>query len=235
GGGGGVSGGGGLWGARGWGKRWRPSASVWSAPTTNRPLMPAHPARAFSRASSEATSAAVPAPARRSTARSSMSAGAISSGTPAASSMARRTAPPEASTTSWGALHRDMSVHRLATALAQQGDHGGGGLLDRPARHVDDRPVVLGAQPPREGDLLSHRLAIDVLIVVTVGLEAEQPVLADRHDPFRARGQSDDERLLYRLELRRDLHSGHQRDVRGLDAAVGEIDRGGRLRRARDA
>ena len=63
----------------------------------------------------------------------------------------------------------------------------------------------------------------------------EQPVLADLHDPLRARGQAHHQRLRQRFELRRHRHAGHQRNVRGLDAAVGEIDRGRRLRGARHA
>ena len=39
------------------------------------------------------------------------------------------------------------------------------------------------AQSRREnGDFLGHRLAVDVLVVVAMRLEPEQPVLADLHD-----------------------------------------------------
>ena len=55
---------------------------------------------------------------------------------------------------------------------------------------------MLGAQAARERDLLGHRLAIDVLIVLTLHLEAEQAVLPDRNDALRARREADYQRLL---------------------------------------
>src|SRR5262249_29354185 len=179
-------------------KRVLPSASVWSAPTTSRPRVLPAPTRAFSRASSTAASAAPPTAARASTARSSMSAGAITSGMPAASIRARRTALFEASTSGSAWSHSDMSIGRRAPPLGQQRDHGGRGLLDRAPRHVDGRPAVLGTELARERDLLGHRLAIDVAIVVAMGFEAEQAVLPDRHDAFPARRPAHAQRLLDR-------------------------------------
>src|SRR5712671_854713 len=203
-------------------KRARPSARVWAAPT-----------RAFSRASMTAASLAPCGPARASIARSSMSAETISSGIPAASMMARRAALFDASTSGSAASHSDISFHRLAAPLGQQRDHGGGGLFDRAARDVDNRPVVLAAQAAREGYFLGDRLAVDILVALAMGLEAEQAVLADLHDPLRARGEADDQRELHPFELGWDRHPGHQRNVGGLHAAIGEIDRRRRLRGAR--
>ena len=77
-------------------------------------------------------------------------------------------------------------------------------------------------------------LAVDVERGI-VGLEAEEPVLADLHDALRAGDQPDDERLARRLERRRQRHARHQREVGGLQAAIGEVDRGRRLRGAADA
>ena len=121
----------------------------------------------------------------------------------------------------------------MPPALRQQRHHLGGGLLDRAAGHVDDRPVVLAAQFARLRDLGRHRLAVDVIFGVVLGAQPEQPVLPDLHDTLRARGQAHHQRLRQRLELGRHRHAGHQREVRGLDATVGEIDRGRRLRGAR--
>ena len=47
--------------------------------------------------------------------------------------------------------------------------------------------------------------------------------------------EPDHQRRGQALELRRHRHVGNQRDVRGLHAAIGEIDRGRRLRGARNA
>ena len=143
-------------------------------------------------------------PARASTARSSISAGSISTGTPAASSSARRAALFEASTSGSRGKpqrHRAQLVRRLPAALGQQRHHLGGGFLDRAARHVDDRPVVPAAELARRRDLRRHRLAVDILVGVVLGAQAQQPVLADLHDPLRARGQADHQRLRQRFEL----------------------------------
>ena len=68
-----------------------------------------------------------------------------------------------------GASQSGMSSrHRLPAALGQQLHHRRGGFLDRAARHVDDRPVVLAAELARERDLLGHRLAVDILVVVVL-------------------------------------------------------------------
>src|ERR1700716_1132154 len=216
-------------------KRARPSARVWSAPTTKRPLMRAPPTRAFSRASMIAASLALCGPARASMARSSLSGATISRGTPAASMMARRAALFDASTSGSAASHSDISIHRLAAPLGQERDHGGCGLFDRTARDVDDWPVMLAAEAAREGDFLRHRLAVDILVVVAMRLEAEQAVLADLHDALRARRETDHQRELHPFELGRNRHAWHQRNVGGFHAAIGQIDRRRRLRGARHA
>src|SRR4030081_3184350 len=158
-------------------KRARPSARVWSAPTTKRPLMRAPPTRAFSRASMIAASLALCGPARASTARGSRRAETISSEPPAASMRARRAALFDASTSGSAASHSDISLHRLAAPLGEERDQGGAGLFDRAARDVDDRPAVLAAKAAREGDFLGHCLAVDILVAFAMGLETEQAVL----------------------------------------------------------
>ena len=114
-------------------------------------------------------------------------------------------------------------------------NHRRRGLLDRAPRHVDARPVVPGAQLARERHFLGDCLAVDILIVVVMRLEAEQPVLANLHDPLRAGIEPDHQRPRQLLHMPRHLDAGHQRNVAGLHAAIGEIDRGRRLRCARDA
>ena len=94
---------------------------------------------------------------------------------------------------------------------------------------------MLGAEPARIGDLLGHRGLVDILIVVAMRVEAEQPVLADLHDALRTGEKPDHQRPRQLLDLRRQRHARHQRHIAGLDAAIGEIDRGRRLRRARHA
>ena len=56
------------------------------------------------------------------------------------------------------------------------------------------------AQSLREKvDLLGHRLAVDILVVVVMRLEAEQPVLPDLHDALRAGIEPDHQRMRQRL------------------------------------
>src|SRR6478672_820620 len=83
-----------------------------------------------------------------------------------------------------GEPERHHSRQRLAAAFGEKAHHRRGGLLDRSSRHVDARPIVPGAQLAGERHFLGHRLAVDVLIVVVMGLETEQPVLANLHDPL---------------------------------------------------
>ena len=73
----------------------------------------------------------------------------------------------------------------MPAPLAEMSKHRGGGFFDRAAGDVDKRPIVSGAEPPRCGDFLGNRLPIDILIVIAMDLEPEEPILADLHDPFR--------------------------------------------------
>ena len=106
---------------------------------------------------------------------------------------------------------------------------------------IERRVTSMTGQPWRaksrrdSGDLLRDRVAIHIGRVV-VGLQAERdgsggsarcaPALATRPTMSGLR---------VALEHRRQRHAGHQRNVGGLDAAVGEIDRRRRLRGAADA
>jgi hypothetical protein len=56
--------------------------------------------------------------------------------------------------------------------------------------------------------------------------------LPDLDQPFRGCVETDDQRLFQVFQLVRQRNARHQRHVRGADAAVGEIDRGRRLRGA---
>ena len=66
-------------------------------------------------------------------------------------------------------------------------------------------------------------------------MRPEQPVLADLHDALGAGIKPDHQRPRQLFHLRRQRHARHQRHIAGLDAAIGEIDRGRRLRGARHA
>ena len=65
------------------------------------------------------------------------------------------------------ARHSGIGQSRRQPApIGEQRHDGGRGFLDRTPRHVDQRPIMLGAKPARERDLLSDRMAIDILVVV---------------------------------------------------------------------
>ena len=129
---------------------------------------------------------------------------------------------------------RSARTGLTSCAIVQQADDGGRGLLDGAARHVDDRPAVAGAQAARVGDLVGDLRAIDVVVEVAVGHQAHA-VAADLGDALGARHQADDEGRVRLGQRRRQLDAGHQRQVGGLVAALGEIDAGRRLGGARDA
>ena len=102
-----------------------------------------------------AAAAASRTPAFASIARSSICAGRIPKRRPAAARILPRMSLFEASTSGCGAIQSGMNILQLheyltrdwpASTFAQQFHHRGGGLFDRAPRHVDDRPVVLGAQ-----------------------------------------------------------------------------------------
>ena len=118
----------------------------------------------------------------------------------------------------------------MPAPLAEMGKHRGRSFFDRAAGNIDKRPVVSGAEPPRCGDFLGDRLPIDVLIVIAMGFEPEEPILANLHDPLRRGVKPDNQGMLERFDTRGQGHARHQRDVGGFYAAVSEVDRGRRLR-----
>src|SRR4051794_31958918 len=153
-----------------------------------RPGCLADTALAFSRDSSAAIWPGSSKPARASISRSSTSAGSISIGTPALSSTARRDALLDASIKGSAASHNGIFTNfrllrRQAAALGEQRHDLGRGLFDRAARDVDDRPVVLGAELSCRRDLAGHSLLVDILIGIVLGVQPEQTVLPDLHDP----------------------------------------------------
>jgi hypothetical protein len=93
---------------------------------------------------------------------------------------------------------------------------------------------VLGAQLARQRDLFGNRLAIDILVLVVMHLEPEQPVLPDLHDALRTGIKPDHQWPRQLLDRRREGDPGHQRHIAGLHAPVCEIDRCRCLRGARD-
>ena len=144
-------------------------------------------ARAFSRASSAAISPAsrrggalLRSPARR------YRPGATSTGMPASRSIVRRTALFDASTSGCSASQsgidhatgcRRRSASSLITAAAVSS-------IERRVTSMLGQ-LCRAHSLARERDLLGHRLAVDILVVVVMRLEPEQPVLADLHDPLR--------------------------------------------------
>src|SRR3974390_2795688 len=103
--------------------------------------------------------------------------------------------------------------------------HRGGRFFDRAAGNVDEWPIVSGAEPPRCGDFLGNRLPINILIVIAMCFESEQPLLANLHDPFWRGVKPDYQRMLERFETRGQGHPRDQRDVSGFHSAISKIDR----------
>ena len=68
-----------------------------------------------------------------------------------------------------------------------------------------------------------------------VGFEAEQAILPDLHDAFRAGVKPDHERPFELLDAPRHWDVTHQRHISGLHPAIREIDRGRGLGGSRDS
>src|ERR1700738_5211962 len=118
----------------------------------------------------------------------------------------------------------------MPAPLAKMRKHRGGRLFDRAAGHVDKRAGVSGTEAPRGGLFLGAPLTIDILIVVAMCFESEEPVLANLHDPSRRGVKPDYQRMLERFETRGQGQARYQRDVGGFYSAISEVDRGRRLR-----
>ncbi len=213
-----------------------PSASVWSAPSTD----PAGQLGGNGAAPFRAPAAQPPAPAsshstaRCSIARSSTSAGTISTGRPAVSqdrasnralwtparAVVRRARAASLTAMGWRRRSVEKAHHRCRR------------FLDRTSRHVDARPIVPGAQLARERDLFGHCLPVDILIVVMMRLAA--PAGDSGGSARSARGwrrARPPAAASSASTWRGTSHPGHDRHVAGLYAAVRKIDRGRRLRR----
>src|SRR5437763_10554661 len=184
-------------------------------------------AAAFARASAFAHSLADRPASRiaRLMALSSIAAGSVANATPAASSRWARVALAEARMTLSGvgamAAHQQLVDRR-------------GGLLDRAAGHIDHGPMMLGKNAARLAHLRSHRLDIRVVGVLVV-IEHAEPVAAQMDQPFGIVCQPHNQWLLRTAELRRECDARNKRHVCRLDAAIGEIETGRRLRGARYA
>ena len=120
-------------------------------------------------------------------------------------------------------------------ALLHQRHDGGRRFLDGTAGHVDHRPVMLGTQPAHEADFFRNRGAVDIAFVLADRIERQEPVLADLQNPFGTRDQADDERTADLIEFRRYRDLRDDRNVRCLDAAIGEVDARRGLRGPADA
>ena len=175
-----------------------PSASVWSAPSTSRPGLARPPRVAFARASRSATVArrawrrrAPRPPARRCRPLTSI-------GMPAAASTARRLALREASTSgSCGDATAAIaaSAHDIGSRRRSASSDMAAAVSSIERRVTSIIGHCAWRTAGARADLLGDRLAVDVLVVVPMRLEAEQPVLPDLHDPLRACEQPDHQRL----------------------------------------
>src|SRR5262245_20401104 len=115
---------------------------------------------------------------------------------------------------------------RVTPAFGQQAHDGSRRLLNRPPCDVDCWPIVLGAKAAGERDFLGHGGLVDILIIVTVGLQSEQTVLPNLHDALRARIEANNKRSSKFLDSRSQSYAGHQRHISGFYAAVGQVYRG---------
>src|SRR4051794_1209903 len=114
-----------------------------------------------------------------------MSVGSIENGIPAASSSRARATLADA---------RMIGSAIAALAPDQQLVDRRGGLLDRAAGHVDDRPMVLREDPSRLTHLGTHRFDIRVISAFIV-IEHAEPVATKMDQPFGIIGESDNQRL----------------------------------------
>src|SRR5262252_3374608 len=218
-----------------------PHASTWSAPMTRASGRRALTTSALATAKPCATSFRV-APDRMSlplTAASSTSGGITAKPSPAASSMRRRNGLADAKTSRDPSRSTILQLPRLVRGgrfltVVQQPDDGGCRLLDGSARHVDDGPAVLRAQPARVAELVGDLGAIDVLVEIAVR-QHPHAIATDLGDALGACHQPHDERTVRLQQCRRRFDARHQRQVRRLIAALGEIDAGGRLGGSGDA
>src|SRR6185437_10130211 len=101
-------------------------------------------------------------------------------------------------------------------------------MLRAPAPHIDDRPAMSRAQRSCLGDLGGDGFAVDIVFQMTVGV-LNHAILANLRDALGACHQADDKGVAGHFELRRERHAWHQWHIGGLEAAIGEIDRGRRL------
>jgi hypothetical protein len=66
-----------------------------------------------------------------------------------------------------------QSVKPLPLPVGEQFQYRGSGFLDRSPRDVEQRPIELGAQSTRIGDLIGYGLAIDIGVVAGTGAGAK--------------------------------------------------------------
>ena len=86
----------------------------------------------------------------------------------------------------------------------------------------------------RVGDLFLNAGAVGVRLEVAIG-QQHRAIASDLGNALGRGNEAGDERLMRLGQLWRQWQRGHQRQVRGLIAALGKIDAGRRLGRARDA
>src|SRR5690606_11683491 len=152
-----------------------------------------------------------------STARSSTSALAVEKAMPAFFSKAERKGLLEARISS-------VMVEIPSVSLfAQQSEDSRRGFLDRPARHVYDRPAVPIAYITRISQFFRDGNAVRIKPGIQRRHIAERPVLADLRNPFGGGDQPDDQRPFGCEQDFRQWNAKHDGNIGGLDAAIGEI------------
>src|SRR5689334_13873925 len=133
--------------------------------------------------------------------RSSISAAIASNVTPASASSIFRARLCDARINAFGPRQSVMLFSEpVSLPVGVELQHRGGSLLDRAPSHVELRPIEFRGKPLGKGDLVGHRLTIDILFVARTGADAEQTILPDLDQPLRRRMQADHQRLGQMLE-----------------------------------
>src|SRR5690606_19875423 len=108
-------------------------------------------------------------------------------------------------------------------------------FLDRPAAHIDHRPTMARTKLPGICKFLRNDRTIYISLVIIADRRSKCAVLSNMRDALGSRYQTYNQPALGVSHALRNGHTKHDRDVRGLDAAICKIDACWRLRRARNA
>src|SRR5215475_9133524 len=108
--------------------------------------------------------------------RSSISAGMASNSSPALASSIFRARLCDARIKTFGPRQNVMLFRKpVPLPIGVEFQYRRGGLFDRAPGHVELRPVEFRGKALGIGDLVSHRLTIDIVLITRSGPDAEQP------------------------------------------------------------